>query len=884
MKRKDKVLKKANKADLIAKATPEFSQEQQSEKMQQQQNNNMLPQTQPTTSKAQLHHTSTTTHQPQQPYLQENQNISTNNTASKINTVATTSTTSNTTKKSNSKKKKKELIQESDEEINTTESSSSVNESDSYSDDDGDENMDFTSSDASNRRIIKGKRISDKTYNPFIFPSANKLNNIDALNACVKTDRIATHTYKNNFTIQYNAEGTITNIEDMLNSEYLSNETKASINHIKEQLNKRIILNENEVSTMIEAEKQLQVIAEKQVILAVETGIYYDEPGLLNNEELKTAKLILDLFNETKNMSSDHMNILKSNNLVFCTRQKLHLIDKTLSEIRATNEMTQDDLDTAMLLQTTLHKNKCLNTTEMESLDRLLSKQTDIALIRYQKKVVDEALNIKPISKENSQELVRCKELLKNNDVVDLAIIKKFQYWIDRSKQDNELLPYFAEMKITLKQNEPYTELYPMDKYWVVLRGKGISNFPNSYEARCKEIKRFKNVTTIMRADLQRDTEPGEESLTQEDLLKKIKNNKNEKREIRIQVNSYKDVCTLMEAWPFDAFYKGVTPVLDGIESLPLLFTDVPKHFILRQNTSSMRRLEQEFGIVNVARQFHNDDPSQPKPLVKALPTTIKSYVDALTIGVDLCGATRIAKPDISYARLCIKCSSPEHYRCPDEADTYCKKCNVTSHTTDKCQKPKSEWRCRNCNKMHRSDSEECEVIRRITYKKNEYPTSILLGENIIRHISKILRNQNIDYEELSATNQITEIISNAIATHPIIQDVQTRLANEEKQTVFILKELTTLAETDAKIIASVEMVDSKVDTVKLELQNLKQDIEVSRKENMAAHANNSGKQDEMKNEMNTKLGQLLSIMSQLAVPSDPKSSKDKARRSGKEK
>jgi hypothetical protein len=47
----------------------------------------------------------------------------------------------------------------------------------------------------------------------------------------------------------------------------------------------------------------------------------------------------------------------------------------------------------------------------------------------------------------------------------------------------------------------------------------------------------------------------------------------------------------------------------------------------------------------------------------------------------------------------------------------------------------------------------------------------------------------------------------------------------------------------------------------------------------MAAHANNSEKQDEM----NTKLGQLLSIMSQLAVPCDPKSSKDKARRSGKE-
>ena len=71
--------------------------------------------------------------------------------------------------------------------------------------------------------------------------------------------------------------------------------------------------------------------------------------------------------------------------------------------------------------------------------------------------------------------------------------------------------------------------------------------------------------------------------------------------------------------------------------------------------------------------------------------------------------------------------------------------------------------------------------------------------------------------------------------------------------------------------------MDSKVDSLKAEL---KQDIELSRQENMTAHANNGVKQDEM----NTKLNQLLSIMSQLAVPNETKANNDKkSRRNGKE-
>lgn len=65
-------------------------------------------------------------------------------------------------------------------------------------------------------------------------------------------------------------------------------------------------------------------------------------------------------------------------------------------------------------------------------------------------------------------------------------------------------------------------------------------------------------------------------------------NNTSEKREIIVEVTNYRDLCTLMQPWPYDAFNKGVKPFLNGIEELPLTIFYVEKSIILKPNTVAM--------------------------------------------------------------------------------------------------------------------------------------------------------------------------------------------------------------------------------------------------------------------------------------------------------
>ena len=48
----------------------------------------------------------------------------------------------------------------------------------------------------------------------------------------------------------------------------------------------------------------------------------------------------------------------------------------------------------------------------------------------------------------------------------------------------------------------------------------------NTYEARLKEIKRCKKVTTVLKAELRREVQPEDELMNKEELLDKIKTTK----------------------------------------------------------------------------------------------------------------------------------------------------------------------------------------------------------------------------------------------------------------------------------------------------------------------------------------------------------------------
>lgn len=132
---------------------------------------------------------------------------------------------------------------------------------------------------------------------------------------------------------------------------------------------------------------------------------------------------------------------------------------------------------------------------------------------------------------------------------------------------------------------------YPRDTYAVTLRGRGIFEFKNTYEARKKEIMRCKNIKNVKAADLVREKQLNEIDMTNEELLNKVNNISDERRDIVIEVSTYDDLCTIMQPWPHDAFYKGVKPYINGIELLPITIKEVETSVIIRENSIAMKNL-----------------------------------------------------------------------------------------------------------------------------------------------------------------------------------------------------------------------------------------------------------------------------------------------------
>lgn len=282
-------------------------------------------------------------------------------------------------------------------------------------------------------------------------------------------------------------------------------------------------------------------------------------------------------------------------------------------------------------------------------------------------------------------------------------------------------------MNKLLKDNVPYEMKYPRNKFTVTLKGKGINGFPNTYEARLNELKRCKpKVTHIIKAELLRESTPEDNKLSEVELLEKIRNDKSEKREIRIDVTSYDEVMEVMKPWSFDSFNKGVIPSLEPIENLGILFFDMGKYIEIKTGTITAKKLEQEYGIINVERIFIKNDLTMPARMMRAKVVTIKGFVESQVLVVPIGSCTRLGKPQINFQKNCLNCGQINHFKCDQEK--ICFKCGEGDHTTDKCKKA---LRCVNCKRSHRRDSEECELLRKKTYQLNDYTISILFGESV---------------------------------------------------------------------------------------------------------------------------------------------------------
>lgn len=365
-------------------------------------------------------------------------------------------------------------------------------------------------------------------------------------------------------------------------------------------------------------------------------------------------------------------------------------------------------------------------------------------------------------------------------------------------------------------------------------------------EARFNEIIRCKSIKSLLKADLIRKTKPGEELMSEEELLEKIMNSKeceNEQRDIRIEVADYDELIKLLEPWPFDSFGSGVKPYLCPIKELPITILSVELGVFVNEDSVLAQQIEKRYGLVEIERNYARGLLSNPMKSMKAYPLTIQNYIEAIQSGVPINPMVRKCGPTINYARICNKCLTLKHSRCAEEATQLCVNCGLSGHTTDKC---KETSRCVNCKRGHRSDSEECSLLRRKTFLQNDYAISILLGERIILNENAILRDPDsaVRSENSCSKDEVREMVEELISKNETIISMNERLVHQENETKLIKLELGNLA-------TQVTALDTKLDDTKTVLGA---QITESRDEMRQALAVGSLKHDET----NGKLGEIL--------------------------
>ena len=224
-------------------------------------------------------------------------------------------------------------------------------------------------------------------------------------------------------------------------------------------------------------------------------------------------------------------------------------------------------------------------------------------------------------------------------------------------------------------------------------------------------------------------------------------------------------------------------------------------------------------GIAKIERNYRSGHLTNPMKSLRANPLTIKQYINAIQLGIPINPTIRKCWPTISYAKVCLKCKYLKCQCTKDGAPFCCINCGSSEHTADKC---KESTRCVNCKRSHRSDSEECVLLRKKTQSQNDYVLSILLGEEIIINSNAILRDPELanKSENGCSRDEIKEIVTEMMTKNETIISMNERLAKQEAETQIIKNELINLAAADAKIIEQVNAVENKLDNATNTIQS----------------------------------------------------------------
>ncbi len=450
-----------------------------------------------------------------------------------LNTVHTVQTTKQTntnqlsklttTPKKLQNRKKKEEVPESDDEIfiNNESDYDTESETDSNNYSDHDE-IDDNTMDVDNRPKIAGMRLSNNISikkTPFAFKLANyDIKNENELRLLKSKDKFLTQ-----FNLEVTNDGTVLNLEKMLNllhSEFLVQDELDTIKKFVDRLNQKEQLQQNDITKAVLIQDKLNKIIDEQQELILNAEIYLSEN--LYAEKTETARTQIESYKASKTMTKDQMSDLSNANKICKDKQLLMLRKNTLTEIIANTHLHADDIEAAKVLLSKLTNEEKFNDDETKAANELLKKQLSTGKLIHIKTVIDEALKIKNLSKNNKIELDIINNKYLKNEEIDISLINKVQYWINKSKLDPAQTEYFNKMNCILEANRIYEEKFPTGKYTITLKGKGINAFQNSFEARVKEIKRCSNLKSIIRAELLRDTKPEESMLSKEELLNKV--------------------------------------------------------------------------------------------------------------------------------------------------------------------------------------------------------------------------------------------------------------------------------------------------------------------------------------------------------------------------
>lgn len=470
----------------------------------------------------------------------------------------------------------------------------------------------------------------------------------------------------------------------------------------------------NTLTIIYEIDKKTKLFKRTKAILN-------DIKCMIEDEQFKNTDKIasyLIKLNSNEMLNDDELTEYYQCKKVFELKKNKAVILWLFQELIEEWELTEEDEMVINQLNEKVLSDTNLDANEIKELDQLM------------------ALYIDSVESELEQYDWDCDEF----DLTESPKMKRINN-ANREERTKLIIDHYENLKKILEDNEDYERKFPREFYTVYLEGKTLSTINNNFEERKKKIYEHKKVAEPESCELIK--------INKEEYVGKFKDEyaadevDTKKRMIRIRVDNYDDYVKLLTPWSEEIFGGEVIATMAPISELKVQM-DVEIDINIDEEKDE---IEEKYGLCNIKRIYKsipnrykkNDSDAEllliPTRMVVAEALTIGQYVNAIKNKVYINQTKRSVKFQVDHARCCPRCPSINHAFCRNEQE-FCHRCGNNGHRQAKCS---NEIRCIRCHRAHYCSSEECKQIRDLTYKKNDYVISVLLGTKLIKNKSEVL-------------------------------------------------------------------------------------------------------------------------------------------------